>query len=57
MRVFVLSIEDGAIDWFTRLTIINIRTKNELEHEFIERWGEKEDNRYLLTSLDIKKRN
>jgi hypothetical protein len=56
MKLFVLSLEDDALDWFTSLPDCSIRDKNQLENAFMEKWGEHKDNKYLLAALTNAKR-
>jgi hypothetical protein len=45
------------MDWFIGLPTNSIRTKNELEHAFMERWGEKKTIDIYLSALSTTKRN
>jgi hypothetical protein len=50
MKLFILSLEEDVVDWFTSLLDNNINTFSQLESIFIETWEEK-DNIYLLVAL------
>jgi hypothetical protein len=46
-----------AIYWFTRFPDNSISTKAQLENAFMEKWGERRDNKHLLVALSSEKRN
>ena len=57
MKFLVLSLEDGALDWFSYFTPSGIATMKDLDEAFMEIWGEKMDSCHLLTSLNTIKIN
>jgi hypothetical protein len=57
MKLFVLSLEDIALDWYEDLPDNKFKTLKELTDAFIEKWGEKKDHRQLLAALNSIKKN
>ena len=51
MRLFALSLEADAFEWFTNLADNDIKTFGEFETTFNSRWGDKKENRHLLVVL------
>ena len=51
MRLFVLSLEADAFEWFTSLDDNNIKGFKDFETTFNQRWGDKKENRHMLASL------
>ena len=49
MRIFVQSLSGEARKWFKGLPDDSINDWDELERQFIQRWGEKRDHGYSLT--------
>lgn len=52
LKLFDLSLEDDAIDWFMSLVDNSINTWEEWQRVFLERWEEGNDNRFLLATLN-----
>jgi len=57
MRLFVLSLEGDALNWFRGLAANSYKTLKELQDGFVSKWGEQRDNRYLLAALSTVKKN
>ena len=57
LKLFVLSLEDDAIDWFTSLTNKSINTSKECQRVFLMQWEERKDDIFLLVVLNGVKRN
>jgi hypothetical protein len=57
MKLFFLSLEDDALDWFMELTNNNAKTIKELIDAFVEIWGDRKERRHLLASLNLIKKN
>jgi hypothetical protein len=57
MKLFVLSLEDDALDWYEDKPNNSFKTLKELIDAFIEKWGEKRDQRHLLPALNTIKKN
>ena len=55
MKLFALSLEEEAIGWLTSLLDNSISTSAQCENAFFEKWGEHQDNRYMLASLSSSK--
>ena len=51
MRLFALSLEADAFEWFSKLDDDSIKTFTEFETAFNSRWGDKKENRHLLAAL------
>ena len=51
MRLFPLSLEVDAFEWFTSLDDNGIKTFKEFETAFNQRWGDKKQKRNLLVAL------
>ena len=51
MRLFSLSLEADAFEWFINLDDNGIKTFTRFETTFNSRWGDKKENRHLLASL------
>ena len=56
MRLFALSLEDDAFEWFTSLDDNGIKTFKYFETTFNQRWGDKKENRHLLVALTSTKK-
>ena len=57
MRLFTLSFEVNAFEWFTSLDDYGIKTFKEFEIAFNQRWGDKKEKRHRLAALtNTKKR-
>ena len=52
MKLFVLSLEKDALDWFTELYDNKIKTTKELIDSFTEIWGERKEHSNLLANLN-----
>jgi ribonuclease HI/transposase InsO family protein len=57
MKLFVLSLEDDASDWYEDQPNNTFKTLKELIDAFTEKWGEKRDHRHLLAALNTMKKN
>jgi hypothetical protein len=57
MKLFVLSLEDDASDWYEDCPDDKFKTLKDLLDSFTERWGKKRDHRHLLASLNNIKKN
>jgi hypothetical protein len=44
MKLFVLSLEEDALDWFMDLDDNKIKTIKEFIDAFVERWGDRKEN-------------
>ena len=56
MKLFSLSLEDDAAEWYTDLGDDSYKTLNEFLQGFKKKWGEKKEPRHLLAALhNIKK--
>ena len=56
MKLFVLSLEDDAAEWYGDLDDDSYKTLNEFLEGFKKKWGEKKELRHLLAALhNIKK--
>ena len=56
MKLFALSLEDDAAEWYENLGDDSYKTINEFLAGFKKRWGEKKEPRDLLAALhNIKK--
>ena len=51
MRLFALSLETDAFEWFSNLVDNIIKTFAEFETTFNSRWGDKKENQHLLAAL------
>ena len=56
MRLFSLSLEADAFEWFTSLDDDGIKTFQDFETAFNKRWGDKKDKRHLLAALTNNKK-
>jgi hypothetical protein len=57
MKLFALSLEEDAFDWFSRLDDNKYATIKDLIEAFTERWGDKKEHRHLLAALHSIKKN
>jgi hypothetical protein len=57
MKLFALSLEEDAFDWFSDLDAGSFKTFKEFEKGFLAKWGDKKEDRYLLASLNNMKKN
>lgn len=57
MKLFALSLEDDAAEWFKGLPDNSFNAFSPLSNAFLHKWGERRDNRYLLAALSSAKRN
>ena len=56
MKLFALSLEDDAEEWYLDLDDDSYKTLSEFQDGFRKKWGEKKEPRHLLASLySIKK--
>ena len=51
MKLFALSLEDDAEEWYYNLDDDSYKTLNEFLAGFKNKWGEKKEPRHLLASL------
>jgi hypothetical protein len=56
MKLFVLSLEDDASDWYEDMSNNSFKTLKELIDSFTEKWGKKRDHRHLLETLNTIKK-
>jgi hypothetical protein len=57
MKLFALSLEDDAVECWKGLPNNSFNAWAPLENAFLEKWGERRDNKYLLDALSSAKRN
>jgi hypothetical protein len=57
MKLFVLSLEDDASDWYEDCPNNKFKTLKDLLDAFTEKWGEKRDHRHLLATLNTIRKN
>jgi hypothetical protein len=57
LKLFSLSLEEDALDWLVDFPTDGISKFEQMENLFLEKWGVKRDNRYLLSTLSTTKRN
>jgi hypothetical protein len=57
MKLFVLSLEDIALDWYEDMSDNKFKMLKDLTDAFIEKWGEKKDHCQLLAALNSIKKN
>jgi hypothetical protein len=57
MKLFVLSLEDDASDWYEVMPNNSFKTLKDLLDSFTEKWGEKRDHRHLLAALNTIRKN
>jgi hypothetical protein len=57
MKLFALSFEEDAYDWFSGLDDNKYATIKDLIEAFTERWGDKKEHRHLLAALHSIKKN
>ena len=51
MRLFILSLEDDAMEWFQDQSDNKFKTLKEIIEAFNNRWGDRRDNHFLLAAL------
>ena len=51
MKLFVLSLEEDALDWFTEQDDDKFKTLQEILDAFNKRWGDRKEARCLLAAL------
>jgi hypothetical protein len=51
MTLFVYSLEGDAAEWFSEFDPDKFNTLDSIITEFMKRWGDQKENRYLLTAL------
>jgi hypothetical protein len=56
-KLFVLSLEDDASNWYEDKPDNSFKTLKELIDAFTEKWGEKREHRHLLAALNTTKKN
>jgi replication-associated recombination protein RarA len=57
MKLFSLSLEENAFDWFSGLDDNKFTTIKDLIEAFTERWGDKKEHSHLLAALHSIKKN
>jgi ribonuclease HI len=57
MKLFVLSLEDDASDWYEDMPKNKFKTLKDLLDAFTEKWGEKRDHCHLLAALNTIRKN
>jgi len=57
MKLFALSLEGDAFDWFCDLLDNSYKTLKDLHEGFLEKWGERKESRHFLAALSSIKRN
>ena len=57
MKLFVLSLEEDALNWFTKQDDDKIKTLQEILDVFNERWGDRKEARFLLAALHVSQKN
>jgi predicted transcriptional regulator len=57
MKLFVLSLEEDASDWYEDCADNKFKTLKDLLDALTERWGEKRDHRHLLAALNTLNKN
>jgi hypothetical protein len=57
IKLFVLSLEDDASDWYEDCPDDKFKTLKDLLDPFTERWGKKRDQCHLLVALNTVKKN
>ena len=56
MKLFALSLEEEAFDWFSNLYDNKFPTLNSLIDEFMDKWGDKKEHRHALAALNTIKK-
>ena len=51
MRLFILSLEDDAMEWFQDQNDNKFKTFKAIIEAFNDRWGDRRDNHFLLAAL------
>ena len=51
MKLFILSLEDDAMEWFQDQSDNKFKTVKEIIEAFNDRWGDRSDNHFLLAAL------
>ena len=51
MKLFILSLEDDAMEWFQDQNDNKFKTVKEIIEAFNDRWGDRSDNHFLLAAL------
>ena len=51
MKLFVLSLEEDALDWFTEQDDDKFKTLQEILDVFNERWGDRKEAHFLFAGL------
>ena len=57
MKLFALSLEDEAFDWFSNLEDSKYPTLSSLVDHFMDKWGDKREGRHALTALHTIKKS
>ena len=56
MKLFVLSLEEDALDWFTEQDDDKFKTLQEILDAFNERWGDRKEVHFcLLPCMQVKR--
>ena len=56
MKLFALSLEDEAFDWFSNLDDNKFSTLSSLIDELMDKWGDKREHRHALVALNTIKK-
>ena len=57
MKLFALSLEDEAFDWFSNLENNKYSTLSSLVDQFMDKWGDKREHRHALATLNTIKKS
>lgn len=57
MKLFILSFEDDAMDWFVEQTNNKFSTLAEIIDAFSNRWSDRRDNPFFLAALHTMHKN
>ena len=57
MRLFVLSLEEDALDWFTEQPANSYDSLQAILTAFLNKFGEKKENRHLINAISNMKKN
>ena len=56
MKLFALSLEDEAFDWFSNLEDNKYPTLSSLVDQFMDKWGDKREHQHALAALNTIKK-
>ena len=57
MKLFALSLEDEAFNWFSNLENNKYPTLNSLVDQFMDKWGDKREHRHALAALNTNRKS